>query len=70
MSGTDLQEVANAVVRQARQKGSIRASDVRAELERTRAAKEDWKKVIALSGALLRYHRGALLLPGPNNESA
>ena len=58
MIGTDLQEIANAVVRKARQNGSIRASDIRAELARTKAPKEEWKQVVALSGPLLRYQHG------------
>ncbi|HMC90042.1 MAG TPA: PilZ domain-containing protein [Gemmataceae bacterium] len=55
---TDLQLVANAVVRRARRQGWVRPSEIREELQQTRLPETDWKKVVNLSGPLLRYRRG------------
>jgi hypothetical protein len=58
MVATDLQEVANAVIRRAKRQGSVRLSDIREELARSRVPEKQWKEVVSLSGPLLRYHRG------------
>jgi hypothetical protein len=55
---TDLQEVANAIVRRAQRRGSLRPSDIRAELARSSLPEDQWKEIVTLTGALLRYHRG------------
>src|SRR5437660_3747384 len=54
----DLQQVANAVVRRAQRQGSVRPSDIRSELARTNFPQDQWERVLALSGSLLRYRRG------------
>jgi hypothetical protein len=65
MVATDLQEVANAVIRRAQRQGSVRASDIRQELARTRVPEKQWKEVVNLSGSLLRYHRGRYYYEAP-----
>ena len=67
MVATDLQEVANAVIRRAQRQGSVRASDIREELARTKVPKTQWKEVVGLSGPLLRYHRGRYYYEAPPN---
>ncbi len=58
MSVTDLQAVANTVVRRAERQGFVRASDIRRELAHTSLPEKEWKKVVALSRTALRYRQG------------
>jgi hypothetical protein len=55
---TDLEVVADAVVRRAQRQGYVVASDVREELARTNLPEEHWREVITLTGTALSYRRG------------
>ena len=58
MTATDLQEVANAVVRRAQGQGSVRPGEIRAELARLGVPEKQWKEIVGLAGDLLHYRRG------------
>src|SRR6266852_9875825 len=58
MTTTDLQDIANAVIRRARQQGSVAADDVQAELTRAGEREELWKDVLALARPALSYRQG------------
>lgn len=58
MISTDLQEIANAVIRRARQQGSVAAADVQAELSRAGERDDLWKDVLALARPALSYRQG------------
>jgi hypothetical protein len=58
MDATDLQAIADAVIRRAQRQGSVLPEEVRDEL--TRAGRPDtlWKDVLALARPALRYREG------------
>jgi hypothetical protein len=58
MTATDLQEIADTVIRRAQEQGSVLPEEVREEL--TRAGQPDslWKDVLALARPALRYRAG------------
>jgi hypothetical protein len=58
MTSTDLQDIANAVIRRARQQGSVAAGDVQAELARAGERDDLWKDVLALARPSLSYRQG------------
>ncbi len=55
---TELQEVADAVVRRAQRKGFILASEIREELAHTNMPETQFEEVVALSRPLLRFSQG------------
>jgi hypothetical protein len=55
---TDLQEVADAVVRRAQRQGFVLPSDIREELANTDLPESQWRDVIRLSRDSLRYQSG------------
>ena len=58
MTPNDLDSVAEAVVRKARQHGFVLPRQVREELAGAGKPERLWKDVLAFAGASLRYHRG------------
>src|SRR5262245_2752360 len=58
MSGTNLQGVADEVVRRAQRQGYVVAREVREELERAHQSESFWKDVLALARPSLSYRRG------------
>jgi hypothetical protein len=58
MISTDLQDIANAVIRRARQQGSVAAEEVQAELARAGERNDLWKDVLALARPALSYRQG------------
>jgi hypothetical protein len=55
---TDLQEVANTVVRRAQRQGYVLPTDIREELAHTGLPETQWKDVVNMSGTLLRHRQG------------
>ncbi|HLJ96584.1 MAG TPA: PilZ domain-containing protein [Gemmataceae bacterium] len=58
MTMTDLQTVANAVVRRAERQGFVLPSEIRAELAHLSMPQKQWKEVVALSRPVLRFRQG------------
>jgi hypothetical protein len=58
MAATDLQEIANVVIRRAQSQGSILPEEVRDELVRGGQPETLWKDVLALARPSLRYREG------------
>jgi hypothetical protein len=58
MTSTDLQDIANAVIRRARRQGSVAADDVQAELTQAGEPGDLWKDVLALARPSLSYRQG------------
>jgi hypothetical protein len=58
MIPTELQNVANAVVRRAERQGFVLPRDIRRELTHTGIPETQWKKVVAMSSASLRLREG------------
>jgi hypothetical protein len=58
MIATNLQAIANSVIRRARQQGSVAAEDVRAELAKAGERDDLWKDVLALARPSLSYRQG------------
>jgi hypothetical protein len=55
---TDLNQLAQDILQQAREKGSVRAADVRAQLVQAGHPENRWKDVIGLIRGQLRYSKG------------
>src|SRR5438445_6140215 len=58
MPPTTLQQVADAVVRQAQRQGFVLARDIRTELKLAALPEEEWKAVVALAKNALNYRQG------------
>src|SRR5438132_745297 len=58
MQPNDLQGIADAVLRQAKDKGFVLARDFRAELVKAGRSDTEWKQVLALIAPSLKYRQG------------
>ena len=58
MPQTTLQQVADAIVRQAQRQGFVLARDIRTELKLASLPEDDWKAVVALAKNALNYRQG------------
>jgi hypothetical protein len=58
MTPTDLQAIADAVIRRARAQGSVSDDEIRQELARAGESEGLWKDVLALARPSLRLHDG------------
>jgi hypothetical protein len=58
MTPTDLQAIADAVIRRARVQGSVGDDEIREELARAGESEDLWKDVLALARPSLRHHDG------------
>src|SRR5262245_36758647 len=68
MSASNLQGVADQVVRRAQSQGSVLAREVREELARAGLAESLWKDVLALARPSLTYRRGRYHYTAPLSE--
>src|SRR5262249_11290780 len=55
---TTLQQVADAIVRQAQRQGFVLASDIPTERKRASLQGDDWKAVVSLAKNALNYRQG------------
>jgi hypothetical protein len=62
---TDLQSIANAVVRRARRQGFVLPREVRQELAATGLPEDVWKEVIALAQPVLNHRQGRYYYVSP-----
>src|SRR5438094_159785 len=58
MASTELQPVADTIIRRAQRQGFVVSRDVRAELRLAGLPEERWKDVLALTGAQLVHRQG------------
>jgi hypothetical protein len=58
MPPTTLQQVADAIVRQAQRQGFVLARDIRTELKLAALPEDEWKAVVALAKNALNYRQG------------
>jgi hypothetical protein len=58
MPQTTLQQVADAIVRQAQRQGFVLARDIRTELKLAALPEDEWKSVVALAKNALNYRQG------------
>jgi hypothetical protein len=68
MTATNLQGVADEVVRRAQQQGYVVPREVREELTRAHISELLWKDVLALARASLNYRRGRYYYSAPFSE--
>ena len=68
MSGTNLQGVAEEVVRRAQRQGYVVAREVREELTRANLSDSFWKDVLALARHSLSYRRGRYYYTAPVSD--
>jgi hypothetical protein len=68
MTATNLQGVADQVVRRAQQQGYVVPREVREELARASVSEALWKDVLALARASLSYRRGRYYYTAPVSD--